>query len=286
MSTLLVTGASGQLGQLVLSHLKATNGHKVIAATRDPSKLSDSGFETRTADFDKPDTLKAAFEGVDRLLLISTDSIDEKGKRLRQHTAAITAAKAAGVKHIIYTSLPNPVPESALTLAPDHYGTEQAIIDSGLDYTILRNNWYTQNLLGGLAQALSSGQWYTSTAGGKVAYVTREDCAATAAAVLLNPPAPRAIYELTGPEALSYADIARIATEVTGKPIDLIEISDEQLHGGLTQAGLPGFVADMLVSFEKAVRQNELSAVTDAVKTLTGHNPVSARDSLAQALKA
>ncbi|MFT4090965.1 MAG: SDR family oxidoreductase [Asticcacaulis sp.] len=285
MSTLLVTGASGQLGRLVLEQLKGSE-HTIIAATRDPSKLSDTGFETRALDFDRPETLATAFAGVDRVLLISTDAIDEAGKRLRQHSAAIAAAKAAGVKHIVYTSLPNPEPGSTLTLAPDHYGTEQAILNSGLDYTILRNNWYTQNLLGSLAQALASGQWFTSTAGGKVSYVTREDCAAVAASALLNPPAAKATFDLTGPAALSYAEIADIARKATGKPIELVELTDEQLKGGLTQAGLPDFVADMLVSFEKAVRNDELSAVSQTVQTLTGKAPVSAEAFLTTALKA
>lgn len=282
MSTLLVTGASGQLGQHVLNHLKASE-HTIIAASRDPSKLT-TDLETRTIDFDQPDTLAQAFAGVERVLLISTDSIAVKGQRLTQHTAAITAAKAAGVKHIVYTSLPNPVPSSKLSLALDHYGTEQALIASGLDYTILRNNWYAENLLGALPLALETGQWFVAAPEGKIGYIAREDAARAAAAALASPKAAKAIHTLTGPEALSYRDVARLATEITGKPIAVTTVSDDQFAQGLIGAGLPDFVATMLTSAEAAIRAGELDVVTDAVESLTGQAPASLRSVLMAAL--
>lgn len=282
MSTVLVTGASGHLGQLILKALE-DSPHTVIAASRDPSKL-DTTLATRAVDFDKPETLSVAFTGIDRLLLISTDALAVPGQRLRQHTAAIEAARAAGVKHIVYTSLPNPEPGALISFAPDHYGTEQAIIASGLDYTILRNNWYTQNLLSSLPHALETGQFYTSAPEGRVAYVTREDIATATAAALTAPPAPKSIHTLTGAEALTYGDILKIVNEVTGKSVALVPVTDAQYAAGLKAAGLPDFVADMLASAEAAIRAGQLEITTDAIKSLSGKAPTSAKDFLTSAL--
>ncbi|MDC7677533.1 SDR family oxidoreductase [Asticcacaulis machinosus] len=275
--TLLITGASGQLGQLVLKHIADKTSAKVIAASRDPSKLS-TAFETRAADFDKPETLAEAFKGVDRLLIISTDALAVPGQRLKQHQAAIAAAKAAGVKHIVYTSLPNPEPGNLISFAPDHYGTEQAVINSGLDYTILRNNWYAENSLMALPHAVATGQWFTSTKGGKIGYVTREDAAIAAATVLANPPATKAIYTITGPQALSHTEVAALVTEVTGKPLSVVDVADADFRGGLIAAGLPDFVADMLTSAEAAIRAGQLSGVTTDLYSLTGKAPTTFRE--------
>ncbi|MFT3998581.1 MAG: SDR family oxidoreductase [Asticcacaulis sp.] len=282
MSTILVTGASGQLGQLVLKAL-SQSPHTVIAASRDPSKLNTT-LETRTADFDKPETLSSAFKGVDRVLLISTDALAVPGQRLKQHTAAIEAARAAGVQHIVYTSLPNAEPGNKISFAPDHYGTEQALKASGIAHTILRNNWYIENLLMSLPHALESGQFYTSAPEGRVAYVAREDTARAAAAALET--APGGTYTITGPDALTYGEVVAIASEATGKPVSIIAVTDEQFAGGLKAAGLPDFVADMLASAEAAIRAGQLDGVTKAVETLTGTAPKSLKDVLTAALKA
>jgi NAD(P)H dehydrogenase (quinone) len=280
--TLLITGASGQLGQLVLKHIADKTDAKIIAASRDPSKL-DTKFETRAADFDNPETLVTAFTGVDRLLLISTDALAVPGQRLKQHTAAIAAAKAAGVKHIVYTSLPNPEPGNLISFAPDHYGTEQAIIDSGLDYTILRNTWYAENTLMALPHAVQTGQWFTSTKGGKIGYVTREDAALAAASALATPPSSKATFTITGAESLSHADVTALVTEITGKPLTVVDVSDADFRGGLIAAGLPNFVADMLTSAEAAIRAGQLSSVTTDLHTLTGKSPTTFRDFLTAA---
>ncbi|BEV10384.1 SDR family oxidoreductase [Asticcacaulis sp. DW145] len=282
MSTILVTGASGQLGQLVLKALE-NSPHTVIAASRDPSKLN-TPFATRTADFDQPDTLVAAFTGVDRVLIISTDALAVPGQRLKQHTAAIDAAKVAGVQHIVYTSLPNAEPGNKISFAPDHYGTEQAIKASGIAHTILRNNWYIDNLMMSLPHALETGQFYTSAPEGRVAYVAREDAARAAAAALSD--APGGTVTVTGPEALTYGDVVAIANELTGKSVSLIPLTDEQFGGGLKAAGLPDFVADMLTSAEAAIRAGQLDGVTDTVQTLTGQASKTVREVLTALLKA
>ena len=276
LPTLFVSGASGQLGRLVIESLKAkTYAGKIIAGTRDPSKLADvSGIEVRKADFTDKAGLVAALAGVDRFLIISTDQI---GTRLAGHLTAIEAAKEAGVKEIVYTSMPNPEAPNEITFAPEHFGTEQAIKASGLGYTILRNSWYMELLLSTLPNNLKSGQWFTSTAGGKNNYVTRLDCAHAAAGALIKG-AENTTYTITGPEPLSNAEIAAIATEVTGKPLAIVEVTDEQLAGGAKAAGVPDFVIEhFVVPFEQYARSGKSAGNTTAVETLWGEKPQSVR---------
>ena len=223
---LLVTGASGHLGRRVVELLldsPRAKGRKLIAATRSPEKLAElaaRGVEVVAGDFDRPSTLQAAFVGVERALIISTDALDRPGRRLEQHRAAVSAARAAGVQHVVYTSLTNPGPESAITLAPDHWGTESAIRESGMSYTVLRNNMYTDYLLMSLPHAASVGKLVNSYANGKVSYVTREDCAQAAAAALSQPFEGNAVLDITGPTAITQAELAAIVSEATGKPVE------------------------------------------------------------------
>ena len=277
--TLFVSGASGKLGRRVVELLleRGYDG-RIIAGTRSPEKLADlKGLETRKADFTDVAGLTAALAGVDRMLIISTDVL---GTRLPQHLNAIAAAKAAGVKELIYTSMPTPEPPSAITFAPEHYGTEQGVIASGLKYTILRMTWYTEALLGSLPGYLKSGQWFTSAGDGKQSLVTREDCARAAAGALLRA-STNEILTVTGPEALSNAEIAAIASEVTGKPLAVIPVTDEQLEQGAKAAGVPDFVVEhFIVPFDRNTREHKVEAVTTAVETLWGSKPTSVRDFL------
>ncbi len=278
MSTLLVTGANGKLGRTVVNLLLAAGGNTVIAASRDTAKLADlaaKGAQTRRADFDDVESLKAAFEGVDRVLIISTDALGEEGRRLKQHQGAVAAAKAAGVKEIVYTSMPQP-DNSAVLFAPDHLGTEKAILASSLGYTILRNSWYQENLLHGLPAAFASGSWYTSAGDGVIAYVSHDDCAAAAAAAL-NQPAANRIYTITGPEQLNATQVAALASEIVGKPLSVVNVDDEQLAGGMRHAGLPDVVIPTFVSFDTATRLGNLSAKTGDLEALTGKAPTPIR---------
>ncbi len=279
--TLLVTGASGKLGQRVLELLLEANAGTIIATTRSPEKLAafaEKGVIVRQADFSDPASLTKAFEGVDRLLLISTDTI---GNRLSQQIAAVKAAEEAGVKHVLYTSIANVQPTSTAQAAPDHYGTEQALIASKMGYTFLRNNIYTDMFLGTLGQAISSGTLYAASADGKIGYVTREDCARAAAAALTDGFDGRRSLDITGPEALSQYDIAEIASKISGKPVTYVPLTQEALIKGMVSAGLPQFVAELLASFDAATAKGELDVVTNAVEELTGRKPTSAAEFLA-----
>ncbi|SMF71138.1 NAD(P)H dehydrogenase (quinone) [Xaviernesmea oryzae] len=278
MTKLLVTGAAGQLGRAVLHHLLETSKvapGNIVAVSRNPEKLSefaDKGIETRAAHFDDEAGLVKAFTGVDRVLIVSTDELATPGKRLTQHRTAVSAAAKAGVGHIVYTSMPNP-DRSLVSFAPDHLGTEEAIKASGISYTILRNSWYDDNYLMSMPHNLQAGTWYTATGSGKVANITRDDCARAAAAALADPPAGSRILTLTGPESLAAEEIAARASKATGKPLDVVHVTDEQLTHGLTGAGLPDFVVKMLVSADANIRAGNFDLVTDDFEQLTGAKP-------------
>src|SRR5690606_13304042 len=187
--TLLVTGASGQLGRLAVQFLLESYDGTIVAATRTPEKLADLSQRVvvRQADFEDPASLASAFAGVDRLLLISTDAVDVPGRRLNQHRNAIKAAEQAGVKHVVYTSIINPGPDSPAFVAPDHRGTEEALSASSLGWTSLRENIYMDMLLMSVSQALQSGKLVNAIGDGKAAYITREDVAHASAAALIAP---------------------------------------------------------------------------------------------------
>ena len=278
MTRILVTGASGQLGRAVLDHLLETSkiaASEIVAASRDTSKLAEfaaKGIETRKADFNDEAGLVAAFQGIDRLLIVSTDELATPGGRLKQHKAAVAAAVKAGVKHLAYTSMPNP-DKSLVTFAPDHLGTEEAIKASGLPYTILRNAWYDDNYLMGMPHNLASGKWYTAIGDGKVSNISRDDCARGAAAALANPPAGNSILTLTGPEVLGAHEIAALVSKAAGKPLEVVPVTDEQLAGGLTQAGLPDFIVKMLVSADANTRAGNFDLITGDYEMLTGNKP-------------
>jgi len=279
--TILVTGAAGQLGQRVVHHLLETYkvpASSIIAATRDPSKLAElaaKGVVTRKADFDDEAGLASAFEGAGTVLVISTDALAVPGQRLKQHTAAVNAAVKAGVKHLAYTSMPSP-DKSLITFAPDHLGTENAIKASGLPYTVLRDAWYFDNFMMSLPHNLEGGKWYTATKGGKVPYITREDCALAIAAALVGKPENKT-YTLTGSTSYSIGDVASAVTAITGRPLEVIDVTDEQLSAGMTDAGLPSFVVDMLVSADANIRAGNFDSLSGDFTALTGKEPQTLR---------
>lgn len=279
---ILVTGASGHLGRATIEALLARGiaASDIIATTRDVSKLADlatKGIEVRAADFNDAASLPAAFKGADRLAIISTDAIDAVGTRLKQQTAAVAAAKAASVSHIVYTSMPNPKVDSHITFAGDHRGTEEAVKASGLSYTILRNAWYQENLFMNLPQVLASGHWYTSTGVGKFNSLARADCAAALAAALASETTESKSYTLTGPQKMTTAEVAALASDVLGKEIEVIQLNDEQLAGGMKAAGVPDFLIPFLIGFEANTRVGDADIQTDDVEILTGKKPTGFR---------
>lgn len=285
-TTLLVTGAAGHLGQRVLAHL--LNTHKIsashiVAATRRPEKLSDlvaQGIQVRKADFDDPASLTTAFTGIDRLLLISTDAFDRPGHRLSQHKAAIDAARASGVKHLVYTSMPKP-DDTLIPFAPDHLGTEQALASSGLGWTILRNSWYMETLFYTSPSALAAGKWFSSAGTGRVGYVSREDCARAAAAALASTNTQNVRYDITGPRTLTIAEVVAAVSQAVGKPIELVQVTDDQLRQGMMAHGMPGLLASLLVAFDANTRAGKVDIQSAAVEQLTGKRPQTLQEFLA-----
>lgn len=271
--TLVVTGASGNLGRLVLDSLLQMNlENKIIATTRTPKKLAayaQKGVEVRKADFNDIDSLMLAFKEADRLLLISTDAV---GSRLEQHKNAIEVAKEVDLKHIIYTSWPNPKDSLAL-VSPEHIETENIIKKSNLPYTILRNYPYAENLIGSLSAALQMGSLYGAAGDGRVAYVTRTDCAKAAAGALTSSVEESKIYDITGPQAFSYRDVVEVLSEVTSRELPYVDLSLKDYEEALVQSGLPQNVAKLYASFDEAFKNGEVDKTSNAVNTLTGDDP-------------
>ncbi|HEY4827358.1 MAG TPA: SDR family oxidoreductase [Solirubrobacteraceae bacterium] len=279
--TLGITGASGQLGRLTTSFvLETASPADVVLITRQPDALSEAtalGAEVRAGDFDDPEALVSALAGVDRLLMISTDII---GTRIPQHQAAVRAAEQAGVGHVIYTSALRPSADNPAAVAEEHRATEEALTASGLDWTFLRNGLYTELLLRTAPQAVASGKLVGNAGPGVTARVAREDCAAVAAAVLTTSGHAGMTYDVTGPELMADADVAELLSELTGQPVEAVEISDEDLLARLESNGLPTAAAAAVVSFGTAIRLGYFSGLTSVVEDLTGRQPRSYRDVL------
>lgn len=284
-NTLLVAGAAGNLGRQVIEALLDAKVGNIIATTRDPSKLADfsaRGVDVRAADYDKPETLETAFRGADRLLLISTDAVYVPGQRLAQHKAAIAAAEKAGVKHIIYTSVPAPQPSAESSVEDDHFWTEHAIAASGMSWTFMRHALYQDLLLYSLPQVIASGTLATATRNRGRHSVAREDCARADAAVLASSDTDNRIYEVTGPAAVTAEELAAILTAALGKQIAHLEISKDQLRDGLTGAGMPASVAGMLARFDEATALGFYGTVTPVVEELTGRRPMDIQEFLSK----
>jgi NAD(P)H dehydrogenase (quinone) len=264
--TIIVSGASGQLGGLVVEELLArgVDAERLILVSRTPETLeryASLGASTRFGDFNQPESLASAYEGGDRMLLISIDT-GVGVERAGLHENAVAAAAAAGVRHIAYTSFVD-LERNDSPLASDHRRTEQAIRESGMAWTMLRNSLYMNGIVSRAARMLADGRVVRSDVGG-IAYVTREDCARAAAAVLSTDGHENRAYDITGPTVVFAHDIARAAAEVTGVPI---EIQDIEPQGD----GEPGPSTPGSASF---------AVVSTAVEDLTGRPPESLRDFL------
>ena len=269
-----ITGASGPLGRLAAEALlRRIEPDELVLVTRSPDRLADlaaRGVNVRAGDFSHPDTLPAAFDGTSELLLISTDAV---GARVPQHQAAVSTAARAGVRRIVYTSVPEPTADNPAFVVPDHAATEAALRDSGLRWTVLRNNLYAEYQLDALQHATSSGRYVTNTGAGRAAYVTRADCAAAAAGALVSREVDDTVFDVTGPRAFDAQDMARLAAGLGARPVEVQQLDDDAYTAALVTAGVPEALAGGLTSFGAAIRLGHLGAVTDAVQRLSGAAP-------------
>lgn len=244
---IVVTGATGQLGRLVLKHLlNQVEASNIIAAVRTPDNAKDIaelGVEVREADYSKPVTLKSAFEGADKVLLISSSEI---GQRAEQHKNVIEAAKNAGVSLIAYTSLLH-ADSSPLALAEEHIVTESDLAESGVPYVLLRNGWYTENYLSSVGPSIEHGAFAGSAGNGKVSSAGRENYAEAAVAVLLSQDSQAGkVYELAGDESYTLTELAALISRESGKEIPYMDLPESEYKDALIGAGLPEGLAGLL----------------------------------------
>lgn len=271
-----VTGASGHLGRLVIKHLLTfVPANQVIATTRHPDQLADvaaQGVSVRYADFSDPATLPAAFAGATRLLIISTEAV---GQRVSEHKAAIAAAVAAGVGHIIYTSAPQADPNAEHPILAEHGQTEQVLAASGVPWTALRNNIYAEVLKGLTDMLLIDGQLLIPKAQGKHSWVSREDCARTAAGALSGRLADIGPIDVTGPEALSFADVAQRLSALSGRNIPVQALPDDEIIARVVAKGVPADAAGFMVPMATWLASSLSTTPTDTVERASGSKPVS-----------
>ncbi|WP_339773224.1 SDR family oxidoreductase [uncultured Pseudosulfitobacter sp.] len=245
--TIAVTGATGQLGRLVIAGLKAKiDAGDIVALARSPENAADLGVTARKADYDAPETLAPALAGIDTLLLISGSEI---GQRTAQHRAVIDAAKAAGVGRIVYTSLLR-ADTSPMSLAAEHRETEEMIKASGLTYTILRNGWYTENYTGSVPGAVQAGALVGSAGDGRISSASRADYADAAVAVLTAGDHAGKTYELAGDASYTLGDLAAEVSAQTGKTIPYQNLPQDEYAKILVSVGLPEGFAGALASFD------------------------------------
>jgi len=276
-----VTGATGQLGRLVVEKLKQkVAADSVVALVRNPEKAADLGVETRPFDYTQPETLVTSLKGIDKLLLISGNEI---GQRLPQHKAVIEAAKQAGVKQITYTSILH-ADSSPLGLAGEHLGTEVAIKESGLTYTILRNGWYTENYTGSAKGAVGAGAFIGNAGDGKIASAARVDYAEAAAVVLAGEGHENKTYELAGDEAYTLTELAAEISRQTGKIVPYNNLTETQYADILKSFGLPAGLAEMLADSDTGASKGGLFDDSRALSKLIGRPTTPLAIVLAEAL--
>lgn len=279
-----ITGATGQLGNLVIEQLlQLTAAQNIVALVRNIDKAEHfkaQGIELREFDYDRPETLTPALSGIDKLLLISANEI---GRRTPQHQAVIDAAKVAGVPYIAYTSLLR-ADTSPLGLAQEHRETEKLIQDSGITYTFLRNNWYSENYLAGIAHTIEIGTLFGAAQDGRISSASRIDYAEAAAKVLTSTGHENKTYELAGSESFSLSNLATLIGQAASKDIIYQNLSAEEYTQGLTQAGLPAGLVDVIVDADIQSIQGAMYSDSKDLEQLIGHKTTSIQDSIKAAL--
>ncbi|PZF15536.1 NAD(P)-dependent oxidoreductase [Curtobacterium sp. MCPF17_011] len=271
--TIAVTGATGNLGRLIVEHLLARGvpSSDVVAIGRNAERLSalfaDSGVRTAFADYTDPAALASAFDGVETLVLVSGSEV---GQRVPQHTNAIRAAEQAGVQHIVYTSAPR-ADTSTLFVAPEHKATEDLLGASPVTATVLRNNWYNENYEQAFAQIAATGQWLASSGTGRIASASRSDYAEAAAVVAAADAHRGETLELAGDTAWDGAEFAATASRVLGRDVAYAGVSSEEHQEALVAAGLDEGTIGFLVGLDAAVADGALDGPSTVLSTLTGH---------------
>lgn len=262
-----VTGATGQLGKLVVEQLKKRVAvENIVALVRTPDKASDLGVEARAFDYNKPNEMVGALNGIDRLLLISANEI---GKRAEQHKNVIEAAQKANIQWIVYTSLLH-ADTSSLNLAGEHLLTEEALKRSGIDYTILRNGWYTENYTGSIQGALKAGAFAGSAGDGKISSATRDDYAEAAAVAITNLKHKGMTYELAGDTAYTLGDLAAEISKQSGKQIPYKDLPEAEYAGILKDMGVSEQFADAIASWDKSASKGDLFDDSKQLSKLIG----------------
>jgi NAD(P)H dehydrogenase (quinone) len=281
-----VTGASGQLSMGVVRHLVArTSASDVVAITRTPEKLaafSSQGVNVRRGDFNDRAGLEKAFSGVERVLIIPGSDLTPN-VRPAQHRTAIAAAISAGVGHIIYVSSVGARPGASDGIMETHFATEQALITSGVTWTLLRMSIYAEMLLDGAKQALST-HTYAALHGAPAAYIVRDDLAAAAAGILTTNGHEGVTYHASGPASLTAAQIAGIVAKVGRTNVQFSAITVGQLESGLAAAGLPPVIIGAISRFQQALQLGAFDVVTGDVERLSGRHPESVEAFLSRSL--
>jgi NAD(P)H dehydrogenase (quinone) len=285
---IIISGASGAFGRAAAELLiEAVDPGQLILTTRTPDKLADlaaKGAEVRFADFDDPASLETAFAGGTRMLLISTARV---GSRVGQHINAMTAAVKVGVKHIAYTSLLGVARDGNPAIVKlDHLATEQALEKSGAAWTFLRDSQYAEAIAGAMVPpALAMGRLPDNAHDGRIAFVSRDDCVAVAAAVLRTEGHENQAYDLTGPEIWTIPQALALAAEIAGKPIEVVPVDDEGMFAHFDAMGIPRHASDEviagpipwcsedMVSFGQSIREGYFDSQTDCVERITGAKP-------------
>ena len=286
---IIVTGATGQLGRATLKRLLTlVPARQLGVSVRDPDKAKEfagQGVRVRRGDFADPASLGHAFEGANQVLIVSSNALQYGGDTLAQHRAAIEAARAAGARRVLYTSHMGARGDSAFVPAVDHAATEAMLAEGGVPFTSLRHGFYAESALYMIGGAFEAGELRVPE-DGPVSWTARNDLAEADAILLaqegrldgITPP-------LTAPEAFTMAEIAAVASELTGREIRHVTISDDEWREARVAQGTPAPMAAMLLGMYRAARRGEFAAVDPTLETLLGRRPQTLRDVLATELK-